>query len=166
MTDPVPPDQPANQPSTRPLPSLPPVAEAQPEAEALQPPGLRRRYLLVGAAVVAVLLVAGAVIAFTSRSSPFEVAREKCGAASDAYARLGDDGKTLTLRSVGKESRGLSFDELECYWSELEMPDSVRAEVESTRALDGRQSGEWNGIRASWSYHPDSGVQMVFTLAD
>ncbi|RQW96961.1 hypothetical protein [Micromonospora globispora] len=164
-TSPMPAEQPAVPPAS-PQPSLPLVVEAQPELAAPQPPRRRRMYLLVGAAVVAVFLAAGAAIALANRPSPLEVAREKCGAASDDYAKLGDDGATLTLHGVGKESSGLSFDQLQCYWSELEMPDSVRAEVEATRALDGRQSGEWEGIHASWSYHPDSGVQMVFTLAD
>ncbi|MGR6320074.1 hypothetical protein Q2K19_25490 [Micromonospora soli] len=164
-TTPTPPDQDVALPAA-PQPSLPHVVEAQPGTEMPQPPSKRRRYLLIGAAVVAILLAAGAAIAFGSRPSRLEVAREKCGAASDDYAKLGDDGSTLTLHSVGKESSGLSFDQLECYWSELEMPDSVRAEVGATRALDGRQSGQWDDIHASWSYHPDSGVQMVFTLAD
>ncbi|MER7333529.1 MULTISPECIES: hypothetical protein [unclassified Micromonospora] len=137
-----------------------------PETWPTQPRRRRRRVLIVVAAVALALLATGIAFTLVNRQSPLEAARQTCGAASDDYARLGDDGSTLTLRSLGKETSGLSLDQLECYWSALEMPDSVRAEVEATRALDGRRSGEWDEIRASWSYHPDSGVQMVFTLAD
>ena len=100
------------------------------------------------------------------RKSPFVLAKEKCGTTFGNDVELGDEGRTLTLHGDGKESSGLSFDKLECYWAELKMPDSVKAEALATRALDGRQSGDWDDIHASWSYHPDSGMQMVFTLSD
>lgn len=161
MTDhdnPVPPDEPSGTSE----PSMPLV----PGAAAPQTSRRRPRYLLIGAGATAILLASVAALGSLNRQSPLEAAREACGADVDRYAELGDDGDTLTLRSRGKENNGLSFAQLECYWSELEMPDSVEAEVGATRALDGRQSGEWEGIRASWSYHPDDGVQMIFTLVD
>ncbi|MEH0934255.1 hypothetical protein [Micromonospora psammae] len=137
----------------------------------------RRKRLLVGGAGVAALLVVGiSVLALTGDKEPqaasaptktsFAIAKERCGSAATIGAQLGDADKTLTLRGEGNESGGLSYPTLECYWSALDMPDSVKAEVGATRALDGRQSGDWADIQASWSYHPDSGLQMVLALAD
>jgi hypothetical protein len=33
--------------------------------------------------------------------------------------------------------------------------------MEQTRALDGRQQDTWGGYTASWSYHPDSGMELI-----
>ncbi|MFG3604343.1 hypothetical protein [Micromonospora chersina] len=137
----------------------------------------RRSITLIAAGAVAALLLAGAGIytalqgspissPLVEQKSPVALAKEKCGSSLADDAVLGDEGRTLTLHGTGKESSGLSFSTLECYWSELKMPDSVRAEVLATRALDGRQSGDWDDIHASWSYHPDSGLQMVITVTD
>lgn len=169
---------------TDPMQSTPPdQAEALANADAATdqesaPIGKRRAYVLAGAGAAAMavvitttLLIAGSqpppeAAHDTRTETPFETARGRCGTAVPNGARVGDEGASLTLRSAGEKSEGLTFDQLECYWSMLKMPDSVRAEVGATRALDGRRSADWDGIRASWSYHPDSGVQMVFTLAD
>ncbi|MEH0844951.1 hypothetical protein V6U81_21440 [Micromonospora sp. CPCC 205711] len=137
----------------------------------------RRRLPLIGAAGAVALLLGGLGVFAATRGDepspasaeakqPFVMAKEKCGTAASGGAELGDEGKTLTLRGDGKEAFGLSYSTLECYWSELDMPDSVKAEVGATRALDGRQAGAWGDIHASWSYHPDSGLQMILTLSD
>ncbi|MDZ5443411.1 hypothetical protein U2F26_11800 [Micromonospora sp. 4G57] len=188
MTDPttqIPPGQPAEH-SAAPIQLVPP-AETAHLAGAAEPDTVERRpvhalngrtILLIAACAVAALLVAGTglFLALSEKSpapsplvekkSPFVLAKEKCGSTFGSDVELGDEGRTLTLHGDGKESSGLSFGKLECYWSELKMPDSVKEELLATRALDGRQSGDWDGVHASWSYHPDSGLQMVFTLAD
>ncbi|MBM7489150.1 hypothetical protein JOD64_000372 [Micromonospora luteifusca] len=126
----------------------------------------RRRYL-IAASVTAILLAAATGIwFFMQRDSPLEAAREVCGAGRTDWAMLGDEGRSLTLRSVGAERTGLKLEQLQCYLTELKVPDAVIAEIEGTRALDGRQSGEWDDMRASWIYHPDDGLQMIITFAD
>ncbi|SBT44520.1 hypothetical protein [Micromonospora narathiwatensis] len=122
--------------------------------------------LLAGAGVYTAFRTSTAASTLVQRKSPLESANEECGSTHAGDAVLGDGGRTLILHGAGEKSRGLSFSKLECYWSELKMPDSVRQEVLATRALDGRQSGEWDQLRASWSYHPDSGLQMVITVTD
>ncbi|MBM0229378.1 MULTISPECIES: hypothetical protein [Micromonospora] len=185
MTDPMPPDQPAEH-STAPIQLMPP-AEAANLADAAEPdrvdhrpaPALNgRTILLIAAGALVALMVAGTGLflalseknpvpsPLVEKKSPFVLAKEKCGSTIGSDVELGDEGRTLTLHGDGEESSGLSFDKLECYWSELKMPDSVKEELLATRALDGRQSGDWDGVHASWSYHPDNGLQMVFTLSD
>jgi len=34
--------------------------------------------------------------------------------------------------------------------------------INTTRALDGTQSDEWDGYKARWTYHPDAGVRITF----
>jgi hypothetical protein len=120
---------------------------------------------------VAAGLVAGigstlVVMSVDFSESPFAVAVENCGISEGSSAVIGDDGASLDLNHQGAdESSGISINALVCVLSELEAPDSVVAEMNQTRALDGRQSAEWDGIHASWGYHPDSGLDVVLSLS-
>lgn len=125
----------------------------------------RTREWLVG--VLATGLVPLAVIAlvwyWVTADTSLERAAETCAPFS-SYAVIGDDGDTLTIRSLGKKDAGLSLAQLECFMTELEVTDAIRSEIGSTRALDGRQTGDWDDYHASWAYHPDHGLGMVVTL--
>jgi hypothetical protein len=82
----------------------------------------------------------------------------------NTVGKVEDKGATLLLEGAGNESAGgLGFDDFDCVLTELGAPQSVVAAVGQTRALDGRQSSEWDGFEASYTYHPDSGMQMVIT---
>lgn len=48
-----------------------------------------------------------------------------------------------------------------CVLKELDAPQGTVSLVESTTALMGRQTDEWDGYEATWSYHPDSGLDMT-----
>lgn len=47
---------------------------------------------------------------------------------------------------------------------ELGFPDSVYAQMTSTRAIDGNQTYEKNGISVSWKYHPDNGLEVLYSV--
>jgi len=116
--------------------------------------------------VLAVLLVLTAcggttptAVADTPELTPLEQSREECRLPSST---VGDDGATLILDHKGEdETSGLSIEQIACVLLELNMPDAVVARLDSTRAMDGVQSGSWDGYTATWSYHPDSGVDIV-----
>ena len=75
---------------------------------------------------------------------------------------IGDEGKSLLLDTQGSDdATGLNMTQLDCILIRLETPDSTRSLIDSTRALDGRQEAKWDSITATWSYHPDSGLNMV-----
>lgn len=42
--------------------------------------------------------------------------------------------------------------------------DAVISRMSATRALDGMQDGQWEGISASWTYHPDDGLNITLTM--
>ena len=46
----------------------------------------------------------------------------------------------------------------------LKNPDYVFDLIGTTRALDGRQTESWGKFRATWSYHPDSGLQLLIVV--
>lgn len=43
----------------------------------------------------------------------------------------------------------------------LDTPDYVIEQMESTTSLMGVREASWDGIDASWSYHPDNGFDLV-----
>ncbi|MDY7104215.1 MAG: hypothetical protein S0880_23770 [Actinomycetota bacterium] len=92
-----------------------------------------------------------------------ERAREVC-APTTRHVRLGDEGATLTVDTEGEDpldSPGASFVDLFCVIDELDVPDVIVARMENTRALDGAQTAEWGDLSAFWSYHPDSGFELI-----
>ena len=86
-----------------------------------------------------------------------------CGMGPNSYGiSLGDNDRSLTLDGRGADdSQGAAIETIACVLGALETPDSTLSLIDSTRALDGRQSATWNGYSASWSYHPDSGLNIV-----
>lgn len=92
-----------------------------------------------------------------------ETARAACAPGSP-HITVADSGATLLLDHQGEdEATGASLDDVVCVLVMLDVPTSVLAEMDSTRALDGRMSASWDGFDVSWSYHPDSGIDMIVT---
>lgn len=92
-------------------------------------------------------------------------------AAADACAIPGgaDDGGASLILDLGGTDLGsgeLIDRHLECVLNQLERPEAVWASIMSTRALDGRQTADWDGIEASWTYHPDTGLDLILELDD
>jgi hypothetical protein len=78
---------------------------------------------------------------------------------------LADQDHTLVIDTAGDdyESGADSFDGLACTLGKLGTPTSVTAQMDSTRALDGMQSADWGDFSASWTYHPDAGIDLIIT---
>ena len=74
-----------------------------------------------------------------------------------------DGGKTLIINTKSKDedTLGMTTLSLECVYEQLEIPKHITERIGATRSLDGRQDGEWDGFTASWSYHPDSGANVI-----
>lgn len=158
-----------------------PIAPGRPEGEpvtltSLMPPApqpRRRRWLIPTIAVLAVLVAAtgAAVYLFAIRPGklavpgiapavpPLADASAKCG----EVGQLGDGDKTLVLDMQGKKSGSgsMDIDEVKCVLAELKTPSYVLAQMDSTRALDGRETATWGAFEASWTYHPDDGLDVI-----
>jgi len=61
-----------------------------------------------------------------------------------------------------KDTSGDSLENLACILRKTGAPSYVVTHIESTRALDGNQSDEWDGYKARWTYHPDAGLRITF----
>lgn len=113
-----------------------------------------------------IILIAGIlaiVLSTAAAASPFESALDECGIQSGGDARLMDDGNALLLDTEGDESSGLQLATVACVLIALDVPQATMSRMDSTRALDGRQTDEFNGITVEWTYHPDEGMDVLFT---
>lgn len=77
----------------------------------------------------------------------------------------GDDGHSVSLDGQGKletdDTTKASTEQIACILTALKAPDFVIGKMDSTRALDGMQNADWAGISASWTYHPDNGLDLI-----
>lgn len=42
------------------------------------------------------------------------------------------------------------------------MPDSVKTKTGNTRMVDGTLSDSWGVVKATWTYHHDDGLNIIF----
>ena len=78
---------------------------------------------------------------------------------------LGDGDHTLEIDTAGEDygSGTATMSGFDCTLDFLNAPRSVLGKMESTRALDGMQSATWGSFEASWTYHPDQGLDVIIT---
>lgn len=83
---------------------------------------------------------------------------------ADVGVALGNSNSTLVLQTEGNEVAGMSYENALCVLKATKISDAELNLITTTRALDGRQTGSWNDFEATWSYHPDRGLNL--TLVD
>ena len=136
-------------------------------SEAASPRKPRSRWVAIAIplGVAAVALLAGPPIIHAAQEAMtprFETAAEACELVP--LLVVADKGTTLTLTTAGKSGKSASYTDIEdvaCVLTELEVPSYVTSHIDSTRALDGQQTDEWDGISARWTYHPEDGLHLV-----
>ena len=134
-------------------------------SEAASPRKPRSRWVAIAIplGVAAVALLAGPPIIHAAQEAMtprFETAAEACELVP--LLVVADKGATLTLTTAGES--GVSYTDIEdvaCVLAKLEVPSYVVSHIDSTRALDGQQTDEWDGISARWTYHPEDGLHLV-----
>lgn len=91
---------------------------------------------------------------------PLELAQQNCDADKHGTQLL-DHGNTLIIKAVDPSKSSLTILELGCTLNELKSSAAVVSHIETTRAIDGRQTDSWGNYKAAWSYHPDQGLDLV-----
>jgi hypothetical protein len=117
---------------------------------------MKKLFAIAGASLLLVSLT-GCAWQFDA----FQKAYETCG--SPSGVTVADEGKTISIDGMGKEDySGASYGDLICVIEAIETPDYIYSNIMATRALDGRQIQEFDGIEVSYSFHPNSGANIVF----
>lgn len=145
---------------------MPPMLPAVPERKSRKPLLFGLGGLGVGLIVGLLLGAVGSAVGSTlTQSSAIPQAVEACSATDIEGVDVMDKGKSLKLQTEGEESFGTTVVTVVCVLDELDAPESLFTKLESTRALDGTQSADWSGFTASWTYHPDSGLNIIVETA-
>jgi hypothetical protein len=105
---------------------------------------------------------------FGGAPNPIPSAVETCDAGSEVGVSLGDNGRSLSIDTEGEDymDTGASYSTMNCLLEALNVSDSIQSCIDSTRALDGRQSGSWDNLSASWGFHPDTGTDLAIEITD
>lgn len=173
MTIPAPPDVPPH--TVGPAPAAQPLAPSPdaPWPELPAKPTGSRKHLFFGAGglVVGIIigllggLMLGVVGDALSASNRIEAAVKACPADSSEGVTVMDKGRSLEMKTAGEKSVGTSIVTVACILNELGAPESLYSRIDSTRALDGTREAAWDGYTASWTYHPDNGLNMIVETA-
>ena len=115
--------------------------------------------LLISSGIVALLLADELSGLLPSHNTALRAAYESCGNVGD----LSDGDTSLFLDMIGTDagSGTLNQSDVICVLAKLDTPSYVIREMDQTRALDGRLSQSWGRFEASWSYHPDDGLDVL-----
>jgi hypothetical protein len=108
----------------------------------------------------ALFLIGG--ISQRTGGNEFVAAQKKCDSNPPGGTTISDGGRTLVINMQGTEdTSGMTAGMAACVLHELHVTSAVAQHMDSTRALDGRQSDRWDGYTASWTYHPNDGLDIV-----
>jgi hypothetical protein len=109
---------------------------------------------------------ADGLAAAATGGTQLEDAATECYLTAGGGGSISDDGRSLTITGKGEAERtGASLRKITCVLAELDVPDAVVSRMDRTRALDGAQEAEWDGLRAWWTYHPDEGLEIIVETA-
>lgn len=86
------------------------------------------------------------------------------------YCEISDDGTYMTIDTNPFDLEDYfsseAYENIKTVNEELGLPESVTKKMDETRALDGRLEEEYNGIKVSWTYHPDDGLEVMYEVID
>lgn len=86
---------------------------------------------------------------------------------SSAYATVASDGSYLSIDTNPDDKDDhfeyIAYMEIQSVLEALELPESVLNRMGQTRAMDGIQSYNTDDLEITWTYHPDKGLEVVFS---
>ena len=92
----------------------------------------------------------------------------KISGCDDYYCELADDGSYLEIDTNPLDIDNFSSSEAWKYVkkvsNEVGFTESTLKKMGHTTALDGTQSDENNKVKVSWTYHPDNGFEVTYSL--
>lgn len=97
-------------------------------------------------------------------TSPLEAAVDECqtGGAID----FDPDYDVASLSGAYRWDSRSSTEAFDCLTDEIPVPGHVQSDIDRTRALDGTRDASWDEYEASWTYHPDNGLNIQITYTE
>ncbi len=88
----------------------------------------------------------------------------------NSWCTISSDGSYMTIdtnpNDIEDHIEFAAYYEIESINAELGFPSSTYEKMGETRALDGRQYDETADVEVSWTYHPDSGLEVMYEWKD
>ena len=109
--------------------------------------------------VAAFAITAMAALMLTGGTSLKDVGATCDVAEAPEIVAVLDDGDSLVVAGAG--ATDAATDATKCVLDELDAPDSVRAKILDTAAIDGRQEEAFGDWRVSWTYQPNAGLNLI-----
>jgi ribosomal protein L40E len=117
--------------------------------------------LIAGAAAIVIIVI----ILLTGSSGPNlkKIYSDLC---DPAWAAVASDGSYLAIDTnpfdIEEQTDFDALDAISLINAKFGFPESVYQRMLETRSMDGRQTQTLNDITASWTYHPDSGLEVMY----
>lgn len=125
---------------------------------------ITKRKIIVSVVVVAAALIASVgFFLLTRKDERLANAMKSCSA--ELFFVLSEDHKSISFDDRGQdEIAGGDFLDLKCVINALNAPSTIWERMTTTTALMGSQDGDWDGIKVTWTYHPDNGLDCYISL--
>lgn len=86
-----------------------------------------------------------------------------------AYAYVTSDGSSLEIDTDPNDTGYSQYEDTAAQaivnvTSALGLPESILTRMSATRALDGTQTYDGDEIMVQWTYHPDNGLDVIYSL--
>ena len=106
-----------------------------------------------------------ASISVTVKTGPdFKAIAKKVG--TGVYIKVADDGSYMSIDTnwldIDDYYDADATDAIKKANKELGLPDSVYQKMLTTTSIQGRQEYAENGVKVSWTYHPDYGLEVMY----
>lgn len=132
----------------------------------------KKKVIIIGAVIIIAIIIIVAVV--NGDNSDKEVAKKGVNLkkiyenieGDDYYATLATDNSYIKIDTNPLDTEeyfsSVAWEMIEEINDELDLPDSLEEKMGETRALDGRITEKFDDVTVSWTYHPDTGLEVMY----
>lgn len=130
--------------------------------------------LIIGLVLIIAIIV---VVIVLATREPDKEEEEESISFKRIYRKIDGDGYYVELASDNSylkvDTNPLDLDDFSASegWNmiqsineELDLPESLEQKMGQTRSIDGRMSQEFDDVIVSWTYHPNSGLEVLYEM--
>ena len=124
-----------------------------------------RKKIIICVAVIFVIIVFAMMMLTPSTTELQDAYSSAC---TSEYSTISDDGTALSVDSNPDNEADVDEDDaytdVQAIDEYLGLPDSLESKMSNTCALDGTREETYDDIEVEWSYSPDNGFEVTYTL--
>lgn len=121
---------------------------------------------VVATLIIILVAIGGGSDSSSSKPKTLNFRKEFSDISSESWCEIASDGSYMRLdTNPYDEDDHIDLEAWEAIQevnSKLGFTDALSEKMGETRAMDGRQTDENSKCKVSWSYHPDSGLEVLY----